>query len=94
MASSLSRLRCKDVCELLTEFAEGETPAAVGTVGLSMGGPGSALSLSGSGGAGGKLLVAFMMFMGRVGPLTLAVALAGSAPVDGVRHPEGRVSIG
>ncbi|HOG28030.1 MAG TPA: TrkH family potassium uptake protein [Vicinamibacterales bacterium] len=71
-----------------------ETTSAFGTVGLSMGAPGSAVSLSGLFGPGGKLLVVLMMFMGRVGPLTLAVALAGSAPQEGVRYPEGRVSIG
>jgi len=71
-----------------------ETTSAFGTVGLSMGEPGSVLSLVGLFGPAGKLLVMFMMFMGRVGPLTLAVALAGSASPDGLRYPEGRVSIG
>lgn len=71
-----------------------ETTSAFGTVGLSMGAPGSVLSLSGLFGTGGKLLVMFMMFMGRVGPLTLAVALAGSSAPDGLRYPEGKVSIG
>ena len=33
-------------------------------------------------GPAGKLLVMFMMFMGRVGPLTLALALAGSGQGD------------
>ncbi len=71
-----------------------ETTSAFGTVGLSMGVPGSPLSLSGFFGTGGKLLIMFMMFMGRVGPLTLAVALAGAAAPPRVRYPEGKVLIG
>ncbi len=71
-----------------------ETTSAFGTVGLSMGSPGSVLSLSGLFGPGGKLLIMFMMFMGRVGPLTLAIALAGSAAPPRVRYPEGKVLIG
>jgi trk system potassium uptake protein TrkH len=71
-----------------------EAVSAFGTVGLSMGVPGSVLSLSGFFGIGGKWLVIFLMFMGRVGPLTLAVALAGTAAPARVRYPEGKVLIG
>ena len=71
-----------------------ETTSAFGTVGLSMGFPGSVLSLSAVFGAGGKLLIMLMMFMGRVGPLTLAVALAGSSTQARIRYPEGKVLIG
>jgi trk system potassium uptake protein len=71
-----------------------EAVSAFGTVGLSMGFPGSVLSLSGMFGASGKLLVMFLMFMGRVGPMTLAVALAGSSSPARVRYPEGKVLIG
>jgi trk system potassium uptake protein TrkH len=35
-----------------------------------------------------------MMFVGRVGPLTVAVALAGRRERSRVRYPEGRVMIG
>jgi len=44
-----------------------ETTSAFGTVGLSTGQPGSVLSLSGHFSVTGKLLIAIMMFMGRVG---------------------------
>jgi trk system potassium uptake protein TrkH len=71
-----------------------ETTSAFGTVGLSMGAPGSVLSLSGVFGAAGKLLIMSMMFMGRVGPLTLALALAGAGTPPRVRYPEGKVLIG
>jgi trk system potassium uptake protein TrkH len=71
-----------------------EAVSAFGTVGLSMGVPGSVLSLSGFYGAGGKGIIMFLMFMGRVGPLTLAVALAGLAAPARVRYPEGKVLIG
>jgi trk system potassium uptake protein TrkH len=71
-----------------------ETTSAFGTVGLSTGLPGSALSLSGHFSDVGKLLMIVMMFMGRVGPLTLAVALARGRPRPRLRYPEGRVLIG
>ena len=71
-----------------------ETTSAFGTVGLSMGRSGSVLSLSGHFSAAGKLLEAGMMYLGRVGPLTLAVALAGGAERVRLRHPEAKVLIG
>jgi trk system potassium uptake protein TrkH len=71
-----------------------ETTSAFGTVGLSMGVPGSPLSLAGVFSHLGKVLVMGMMFMGRVGPLTLAVALAGAGARARVRYPEGKVMIG
>jgi trk system potassium uptake protein TrkH len=72
-----------------------ETTSAFGTVGLSMGENGSVVSLSAFFTPIGKLLIAGMMFMGRVGPLTLALALAasGAARVK-IRYPEGKVLIG
>lgn len=71
-----------------------ETTSAFGTVGLSMGEPGAPVSLVGYFSAVGKVLVIGMMFMGRIGPLTLAVAIARSTQVSRVRHPEGKFLIG
>lgn len=72
-----------------------ETTSAFGTVGLSMGQNGSAVSLSAFFTPSGKLLIAGMMFMGRVGPLTLALALASrGARGAKIRYPEGKVLIG
>jgi trk system potassium uptake protein TrkH len=71
-----------------------ETTSAFGTVGLSMGEAPSPLSLAGHFSPVGKLLVAVMMFMGRVGPLTLAVAVARGRPRPRIRYPEGKVLIG
>jgi trk system potassium uptake protein TrkH len=71
-----------------------ETTSAFGTVGLSMSPPGSAVSLSGGFSYAGKLLVTAMMFMGRVGPLTLAVAVVGRRTRERLRYPEGKVLIG
>lgn len=71
-----------------------ETTSAFGTVGLSTGQAGSVLSLTGHFTDTGKLLVALMMFMGRVGPLTLAIAVVGRAHLPRVRYPEARVMIG
>jgi trk system potassium uptake protein TrkH len=71
-----------------------ETTSAFGTVGLSMGHAGSALSLTAFFGVLGKLLIMGVMFVGRVGPLTLAVALAGRGAPPRVTYPEGKVVIG
>ncbi|HSC26128.1 MAG TPA: TrkH family potassium uptake protein [Vicinamibacterales bacterium] len=71
-----------------------ETTSAFGTVGLSMGGGGVPVSLAGHFSNAGKILVVGMMFMGRIGPLTLAVAIARGAQPPRVRHPEGRFLIG
>jgi len=71
-----------------------ETTSAFGTVGLSMGETGSPLSLVGHFSPAGKLLIAAMMFMGRVGPLTLAVAVARGRAQARIRYPEGKVLIG
>lgn len=71
-----------------------ETTSAFGTVGLSAGHPGSVLSLAGHMTPGGKLLLVLLMIAGRVGPLTLAVALARRHTRARFRYPEGRVSIG
>lgn len=71
-----------------------EAASAFGTVGLSMGHPGSVLSQSGHYSAVGKVLIMALMFVGRIGPLTLAVALAVAAPTTRVRYPEGKVLVG
>jgi trk system potassium uptake protein len=72
-----------------------ETTSAFGTVGLSMGEGGSVVSLAAFFTPTGKLLIAGMMFMGRVGPLTLALALARRGKQQAkVRYPEGKVLIG
>ena len=71
-----------------------ETASAFGTVGLSTGQPGGVLSLAGHFGTGGKLLVVAMMITGRVGPMTLAVALGRRGRGARIRHPEGKVPIG
>jgi len=71
-----------------------ETTSAFGTVGLSTSEPESGLSLTAGFSSGGKLLVAAMMLMGRVGPLTLAVAIARGGRPPRLRYPEGRILVG
>lgn len=72
-----------------------ETTSAFGTVGLSMGEGGRPTSLVAMFTPVGKVTIMVMMFVGRVGPLTLALALAhrhsGTAKI---RYPEGKVLIG
>jgi len=64
-----------------------ETTSAFGTVGLSTGITPD-LSLA------GKLLISATMFVGRVGPLTIALALAQGEHATRYRYPEGRLKIG
>ena len=71
-----------------------ETTSAFGTVGLSMSAPGAPVSLAGGFTPAGKALLIAMMIAGRVGPLTLAVAIARSGAPARVRYPEGRILIG
>jgi trk system potassium uptake protein TrkH len=89
IAASLLIVEGRDLLRTLFEAT-----SAFGTVGLSMGLPGTPLSLAAGFGTGGKLLLVLMMFLGRVGPLTVAVALAGRTRVQRVTYPEGRVLIG
>jgi len=72
-----------------------ETTSAFGTVGLSMGEGGRPVSLVAFFSPVGKMMMMLMMFVGRVGPLTLALALAHRASVTPkIRYPEGKVLIG
>jgi trk system potassium uptake protein TrkH len=71
-----------------------ETVSAAGTVGLSTGEAGAPVSLAGHFGPVGKLLVIATMYMGRIGPLTLAVAVARGGTPPRVRYPEGKILIG
>jgi trk system potassium uptake protein TrkH len=72
-----------------------ETTSAFGTVGLSMGQAGSPLSLAAFFSPAGKMLVMLMMFVGRLGPLTLAIAVARrSAAQAKLRYPDGKILVG
>jgi len=71
-----------------------EATSAFGTVGLSTGAEGSPVSLSGDFANPARLLICLLMFVGRIGPLTIAFALAGRHPTSRVRYPEERVLIG
>jgi trk system potassium uptake protein TrkH len=71
-----------------------ETTSAFGTVGLSMSEAGAPVSLAAGFSDAGKLLLIAMMFVGRIGPLTLAVAIARGGTPARVRYPEGKFLIG
>jgi len=64
-----------------------EAVSAFGTVGLSMG-------LTAKLSATGKALIILLMYVGRVGPLALVVALSQGEPSDIVRYPSEDVAIG
>lgn len=72
----------KDFMEVLFEVT-----SAFGTTGLSMG---MTPELS----APGKLIIIFTMFIGRLGPLTLAFALSQKHSQEKFRYPEEKVLIG
>lgn len=66
-----------------------ESASAFGTVGLSLGITSSLTTF-------GKIIVAFTMFIGRIGPVTMALAftLKGSSGRGDVRKPEEKVMVG
>ncbi|SFJ54237.1 trk system potassium uptake protein TrkH [Paenibacillus sp. UNC496MF] len=64
-----------------------ETTSAFGTVGLTLGITPELSTI-------GKVLIIFMMFTGRLGPLTLAYALGPRKEKDLFRYPEGKITIG
>lgn len=71
-----------------------EATSAFATTGLSMSEAGRSVSLAGSFSDPGRLLLAALMFVGRIGPLTMAVAIARARHVAAVRPPEGRFLVG
>ncbi|MBY0518312.1 MAG: TrkH family potassium uptake protein [Bacteriovoracaceae bacterium] len=64
-----------------------ETVSAFGTVGLS-------LNLTATLSSMGKLVISAVMFIGRVGPLTLVLAVGQNVSATRVRYPESKVLIG
>ncbi|MCG0274547.1 MAG: TrkH family potassium uptake protein [Thermosediminibacteraceae bacterium] len=64
-----------------------ETVSAFGTVGLSLG-------LTPHLSDAGKILIILTMFSGRVGPLTIALALASKKKTAPLKHPEERILVG
>jgi trk system potassium uptake protein TrkH len=69
------------------EFLFYEATSAFGTVGLSLGLT-PFLSII------GKLIIAFTMYLGRVGPLTVALALARNKKKNSLRYPEDKILVG
>ncbi|WP_040952978.1 TrkH family potassium uptake protein [Gorillibacterium massiliense] len=64
-----------------------EVTSAFGTVGLTMGITPSLTMV-------GKIMIIVMMFIGRLGPLTLAYALQPKPEKELFRYPEGKITIG
>ncbi|MDQ3863728.1 MAG: Trk family potassium uptake protein [Actinomycetota bacterium] len=86
--AALALMISADVSLLTALF---EVTSAFGTVGLSLGpGYGLATEL----GPFGKILLALVMFAGRVGPITLAVALSERSKPRRYSYPEEEIAIG
>lgn len=64
-----------------------ETTSAFGTVGLTVGLTQKLTEV-------GKVLIMIMMYLGRVGPLTVVLSLMRNKKNNGVRYPEGKILIG
>ncbi|MFM9281744.1 TrkH family potassium uptake protein [Paenibacillus jiagnxiensis] len=64
-----------------------EASSAIGTVGLSVGVTPQLTDI-------GKLIICATMFIGRIGPLTIAYALRPKSDKQLYRHPEGHIIIG
>jgi trk system potassium uptake protein TrkH len=82
----ISLLLLSTQARLSTEEILFEVTSAFGTVGLSMGATRELDTL-------GRLLITLLMFIGRLGPLTMTLAI-GQMPPKAVRYPEGRVLVG
>ncbi|WP_409305018.1 TrkH family potassium uptake protein [Peribacillus sp. SCS-155] len=64
-----------------------EATSAFGTVGLSLGLTPLLTPI-------GKVIIIFTMFMGRLGPLTVAFAVSARRKPDPYKHPKGKIMIG
>lgn len=64
-----------------------ETTSAFGTVGITLGLTQQLTEV-------GKVLIMIMMYLGRVGPLTVVLSLMKNKKNNGVRYPEGKILIG
>ncbi len=64
-----------------------ETTSAFGTVGITLGLTQQLTEI-------GKVLIMIMMYLGRVGPLTVVLSLMKNKKNNGVRYPEGKILIG
>ncbi|MBS4803985.1 MAG: TrkH family potassium uptake protein [Clostridium sp.] len=64
-----------------------EATSALGTVGLTLGLTPKLSSI-------GKVLIMIMMYLGRVGPLTVMLALTRKKKKSGYKYPEGKILIG
>jgi trk system potassium uptake protein TrkH len=42
----------------------------------------------------GKLIVALTMYLGRIGPITLALAFNSNAPAENITHAQSKIIIG
>jgi trk system potassium uptake protein len=69
------------------EYLIYETVSAFGTVGLTLG-------LTPNLSFAGKMVIALTMYIGRLGPLTLVVALAKRSHLRGIRYPEDKIIVG
>lgn len=64
-----------------------ETVSAFGTAGLTLGLTSELSSV-------GKVLIMFMMYLGRVGPLTVVLSITRKRINSGIKYPEGKILIG
>ena len=85
--SILGTLGLLALSDVETDQALFEVISAISTCGLSTG-------ITGELGDGAQTLLAVLMFIGRVGPVTLATALALRQSDTRYRYPEGRVLLG
>jgi trk system potassium uptake protein TrkH len=64
-----------------------DVSSAFGTVGVSLDATTSLTSF-------GRLMIALAMFLGRIGPLSIVLMMAGKRPIQRIRYPEESVSVG
>jgi trk system potassium uptake protein TrkH len=75
------------VCDATLEDALYEVFSAVGTVGISRG-------LTPHLNEAGRVIIIICMYLGRIGPISMAIAFSRKKPENSIRYAEGEITVG
>jgi trk system potassium uptake protein TrkH len=75
------------VCDATREDALYEVFSAVGTVGISRG-------LTPHLNEAGRVIIIICMYLGRIGPISMAIAFSRKKPENSIRYAEGEITVG
>jgi trk system potassium uptake protein TrkH len=75
------------VCDATLEDALYEVFSAVGTVGISRG-------LTSQLNEAGRVILIICMYLGRIGPISMAIAFSRKKPENSIQYAEGEITVG